>query len=62
MMLKVGKTLVENGERCSLKTGKRTASWLILENMNLYGPPICMIVFIFPVALTNAGAGVGKAD
>lgn len=43
-------------------TGKRTASWLILEDMNSYGPPICMIVFIFPVAFTNPGAREGKAD
>lgn len=38
----------------------RTASWLQLENTNFYVPPICMSVFIFPLAFTNPGVGVEK--
>lgn len=52
--------MARKGKRCSLETGARTALWLQLENTNLYVPPICMSVFIFPLAFTNPGVGVEK--
>lgn len=59
-MLKVWKNYGKKRKKVLSRNRCQTALRLQLENTNLYVPPICMSVFIFPLAFTNPGVGVEK--
>lgn len=61
-MMKAQKNYGQKWKRCCLETGARTASRLQPENLNLYVAPMCTTGFIFPIAFTNPGVIVEKAD